>query len=310
MKKLTFLWAALVILAFQAGPLTAAQADMAGRLTMVEGRVDLLRGGQLPATPVKVDDGVQTGDVLRTKSLSKAQITFIDNSTLMISPESRVAIEEYMFNPDQKKRNAVIQLFQGLAHVVVNKVFQAGEPDFVVKTHTAIMGIRGTDFGIRLSPNSSTIMDFEGVIQVANIFPEVGQLLRRAFKIAYAWGGNPQGRVLLQAMQGTTVGRGMTPTLPFAITQQDRQTFMNQMATGLTSRLGTGSSGSSSSDSGDEGIAWGTGRGDSLLGVGIIPTVITPLRVQTPAPTQISAPPPAPPAPPTPPPPLGHSGRH
>jgi hypothetical protein len=300
MKKFTFLWAVLVILASQVGSLTAAQGDLAGRLTLVEGQVDLLRGGQLPATTVKVDDGVQQGDVLRTKSLSKAQITFNDNSTLMISPESRVAIEEYMFDPAQKKRNAVIQLFQGLAYVVVNKVFKPAEPDFVVKTHTAIMGIRGTEIGIRLSPNSSTIMDFQGVIQVGNIFPEVGQLFRRAFKIAYAWGGNTQGGVLLQAMQGTTVGRGMTPTLPFTITPQDRQTFMNQLATGLTSRLGTGSSGSSSSgtDSAGGGIDRATGQGDSLLGIGIIPTVISPLRVQTTAPTQISAPPAEPPRPP------------
>src|SRR5271157_5121645 len=232
MKKFTFLWATLVILASQVGSLTAAQGDMAGRLTMVEGQVDLLRGGQLPAIPVKVDDGVQSGDVLRTKSLSKAMVTFIDNSTLTISPESRVAIEEYMFNPAQEKRNAVIQLFQGLAYVVVHKVFKPADPDFMVKTHTAIMGIRGTEFGIRLSPNSSTIMDFEGVIQVANIFPEVAQVFRRAFKIAYAWGGNTQVGVLLQAMQGTTVDRGMTPTLPFAITPQDRQSFMNQLSIG------------------------------------------------------------------------------
>ena len=160
MKKCAFFWVVLVILAFQAGPLTGAQADVVGRLTQVEGRVDILRGGQLPAIPVKVDDGVQTGDVLRTKSLSKAQITFIDNSTLTIAPESRVGIEAYMFDSAQKKRNAVVQLFQGLAHVVVNKIFKAAEPDFVVKTQTAIMGVRGTDFGIRIHPNSSDDFEF------------------------------------------------------------------------------------------------------------------------------------------------------
>jgi hypothetical protein len=297
MKKFTFLWVALVILACQVGSLTAAQGEVAGRLTLVEGQVDLLRGGQLPAIPVKVADVVQPGDVLRTKSLSRAMITFIDNSTLTISPESRVAIEEYMYNPAQKKRNVVIQLFQGLAHVVVEKVLTGGEPDFVVKTHTAIMGIRGTEFGIRLSPNSSTIMDFEGVIQVANIFPEVAQLFRRAFKIAYAWGGNNQVGVLLQAMQGTTVDRGMTPTLPFAITTQDRQTFINQMSTGLISRQGTGSSSSLPASSGTDSTKI-TGQGDSLLGLGVNPAVILPIKPQITAPTQVIAPPPPSPAPP------------
>ena len=168
MKKCAFFWVVIVILAFQVGMLTSVQADVVGSLTQVEGRVDLLRGGQLPAIPVKLNDGVQTGDVIRTKSLSKAQITFIDNSTLTIAPESRVGIESYMFNSTQNKRNSVVQLFQGLAHVAVSKIFKAAEPDFVVKTQTAIMGVRGTDFGVRVYPNSSDVLNFEGLLQVGN----------------------------------------------------------------------------------------------------------------------------------------------
>jgi hypothetical protein len=232
MRKCVFFLVVLAILAFQMGPLTDAQADAVGRLTQVEGRVDILRGGQLPATPVKVDDGVQTGDVLRTKSLSKAQITFIDNSTLTISPESRVSIEAYMFDSAQNKRNAVIQLFQGLAHVVVSKVYQSAEPDFAVKTQTAIMGVRGTDFGVRLHPNSSEILNFEGRLQVGNIFPEVSQLLRRAFKVAYSFGSGAGGGnqwIFLNNMQGTTVARGLPPTLPYGLTSQDRDMFMRQL---------------------------------------------------------------------------------
>ena len=197
MRKFAFRWAVLMILAIQVGPLTPAQADVVGRLTQVEGRVDLLKGGQLPANPVKLDDGVQPGDVIRTKSLSKAQITFIDNSTLTISPESRVAIETYMFDAAKQKRSAVLQLFYGLAHVVVSKVFEVAEPDFVVKTHTAIMGVRGTEFGIRLQPNCSTILNLEGVLQVGNIFPEVGQLFQRAFKVAYSFGPWARGKSAL-----------------------------------------------------------------------------------------------------------------
>ena len=212
MRKCAFFWVVLVILAFQVGTLTSAQADVVGRLTQVEGRVDILRGGQLPAIPVKLNDGVQTGDVLRTKSMSKAQITFIDNSTLTISPESRVGIEAYMFDSAQNKRNAVVQLFQGLAHVAVSKIFKAAEPDFVVKTQTAIMGVRGTDFGVRIYPNSSDVLNFEGLLQVGNILPEVSQLFRRAFKVAYSFGSGGAGGqhwVFLKAMQGTTVGLGL-----------------------------------------------------------------------------------------------------
>ena len=236
MRKHAIFWVVFAILAFQAATLTGAQADVVGRLTQVEGRVDILRGGQLPATPAKLDDGVEVGDVLRTKSLSKAQITFVDNSTITIAPESRVGIEAYMFDSAQNKRNAVVQLFQGLAHVVVNKIYQSTEPDFVVKTHTAIMGVRGTDFGIRLQPNSSTVLNFKGRLQVGNIYPEVGQLPERAFKVAYSFGPGGEGAhhwVFLDEMYGTTVGAGLPPTLRYKIGLQEMQNFMNLMNIGV-----------------------------------------------------------------------------
>lgn len=93
-----------MILALQAGTLTSAQADTVGRLTQLEGRVELLKGGKLPAVALKVNDTVDPGDVVRTKSRSKAQITFIDNSLLTLSQESRLAIEEFKFDPGQGKR--------------------------------------------------------------------------------------------------------------------------------------------------------------------------------------------------------------
>jgi hypothetical protein len=294
MKKCTFFWAVFMILIFQVGPLAGAQGDVVGRLTQVEGRVDILRGGELPATPVKVDDGVKAGDVLRTKSLSKAQITFIDDSTLTISPESRVGIEAYMFDSAQKKRNAVVQLFKGLAHVVVSKISQSAEPDFVIKTQTAIMGVRGTDFGVRLHPNSAEILNFEGRLQVGNIFPEVSQLFRRAFKAAYSFGSGAGGGnwVFLHEMQGTTVARGLPPTLPYGLSSQDRDMFMRQfIATAPTGGQSYQSQGLAKSGT-------GTGPLGSTTPISTITqgdqTTLTLLTSITVPPTVVSASPPPP----------------
>lgn len=237
------------------GLVAAAPAEVVGRLTQVEGQVDLLKGGKLPATPAKLEDGVEPGDVLRTKSLSKAQVTFIDNTVITISPESRIAIEEYMFDPAKGKRSAVLQLFKGMALAVVSKIFKVEQPDFVVKTHTAIMGVRGTEVGIRLGPNDSTFLNFQGLTRVANIFPEVsGDLFRKAAKVAYSFGN---AFVDLQDHQGTTVYGGFPPTLPFTITDQDRQQFMRQLSGNVLGRSGGGSnpvfSGSASGGAGGGG---------------------------------------------------------
>ena len=320
MRKFPFLGVLLMLLAFQVGPLTQAQAEVVGHLTQVEGRVDLLKGGQLPATPVKVDDGVQLGDVLRTKSLSKAQITFMDNSILTISPESRVAIEAYLFDPAKQKRSAVVKLFQGLAHVVVSKVFEVAEPDFVIKTHTAVMGVRGTEFGIRLQPNSSMILNLEGALQVANIFPEVGQLFQRAFRLAFSFGPGPGGKqtsVLLHKLEGTTVVSGLPPTLPYKISLEDWKGFLQQLNVGPNlCRRSDGTAGSTCEPGGGPGGA-GTAMGTltGITGTGGGQSVVDPAlgnqgplnMIQTPVYTpaslpkpQVVAPPPPPPPPPRP----------
>jgi hypothetical protein len=224
-------WVALALMLIFS---TVAAAEVVGRLTQVEGRVDLLKGGKLPAVALKVDDTVEPGDVIRTKSLSKAQITFIDNSLLTLSQEARIAIEEFKFEPSQGKRRAVLEIFQGLALAVVNKILKAEEPDFVIKTQTAIMGVRGTEIGMRNQPNSSTILNFQGRTQVGNIFPEVSRLFLKAFKVAFStgsWNNGSSRWVLLQDMQGTTVARNLPPTVPFGITAQDRMLFMRQLTT-------------------------------------------------------------------------------
>ncbi len=215
---------AIFISALILGLPQGAAAEAVGHFTQVEGRVDLLKGGKLPATAVKVGDGVEQGDVLRTKSLSKAQVTFKDNSTLTISPESRIAIEEYMVDAAKGQRNALLQVFQGMVLAVVSKIYQTEKPDFVVKTHTAIMGIRGTEVGIRLAANDTTFLNFQGKTQVANIFPEVGDsMFKKANKIAFAQG---QPSVMLKDSQGCTVARGLPPTLPYTIGPEDRKLFM------------------------------------------------------------------------------------
>jgi len=222
MNLRTFPMAVILFLALVLALPQGASAEAVGHFTQVQGRVDLLKGGKLPANPVKEGDEVAVGDVLRAKSLSKAQITFVDQTTLTISPESRIAIEEYMFDGAKGKRSAVLQLFQGMVLAVVSKIYQTEQPDFVVKTNTAIMGIRGTEVGIRLTPNSSQFLNFQGLTRVSSNFAEV------------------RGHVDLQDWEGTEVLSGKTPMIKYEIFPEDRKLFMMQMNPNPSVRPGQG----------------------------------------------------------------------
>ncbi len=142
------------------------------------------------------------GDAVRTKSLSRAQIQFVDDTVLTLAPESRVAIDEYIYDAAKSKRQATVELFRGLAHFVVAKILQA-EPDFIMKTHTGVLGVRGTRWYAQLTPLHTDIYNEEGKTEVHNLFPEV------------------PGKVTLTGMEFTRVGINLPPTLPLPITKDD-----------------------------------------------------------------------------------------
>jgi hypothetical protein len=140
-------------------------AAAVGRFTMVEGQVDLLRQGKLPAVPAKVQDGVDPGDVIRTKSKAKAQVKFVDDSIITMAPESRMAVADFVYDEARGYRRAVLRHFRGLVHAVVTQILNVQEPEFIIETQTAVMGVRGTGGYLLQIPNSSMLYCIQGIWQ-------------------------------------------------------------------------------------------------------------------------------------------------
>ncbi len=173
MLKNSFLSVSLLLICVVALGVPVAQAAPVGTFLQVEGRVDILKGGKLPATAVKVQDAVDVGDVVRTKSMSRAQIKFVDDTVLTMAPESRVTIEKYMFDGAKGERQAVLEVLRGLVHTAVEKVYPKTEPDFIMKTHTAVLGVRGTRWYTKLLPNGTDVYTEGSKLEVKSIFPEI-----------------------------------------------------------------------------------------------------------------------------------------
>lgn len=191
-------------------------AAVVGRFTLIKGQVDLLKGGKVPGIPGKVQDGVEPGDVIRTKAGAKAQLSMVDASVITLAPESRLAIADYQYNPARGERRAVLRLFRGLVYTVVNRIIKTEEPDFIMETHTAAIGVRGTDWYTLLGPNSTGVYLPRGLLGVSSNLPTVPALL------------------LLQSGQFTQVLQGRQPSLPQALTPEILRMLEQLMDTGLT----------------------------------------------------------------------------
>jgi hypothetical protein len=186
-----------------------------GRLVVVEGKVDLLRQGKLPAVPAKVRDEVDPGDVIRTKTASRAEVHFIDDTTLALAPESRVAIADYLYDAPQGRRRAVLQVFKGLVYCVVNRILKMEEPEFIMKTHTAVLGVRGTRWFFLLGPNFTDCFHESGFSQLSSSFPEV------------------PGMVELRDLHYSRVGWRLPPTLPLRISERTVRILKSWLVTGI-----------------------------------------------------------------------------
>ncbi|MBM4285674.1 MAG: FecR domain-containing protein [Deltaproteobacteria bacterium] len=156
----------------------AVPAAVVGAMTQVEGQVEILKGGKLPAVPAKVKDGLEPLDMIRTKSKSRAQVRFIDDTLLTIAPSSSIVIQEYMYDGAKGSRQATLQLSRGLVYTVINRIHKTEQPDFIMKTHTAVLGVRGTRFFSLVGVKYTAFFQEVGLTEVGNVSPAIPQRVK------------------------------------------------------------------------------------------------------------------------------------
>ena len=123
----------------QAGAVTPA--DPIGQVEKVVGTVAVMRNGV--AVTLNVGDKVYKSDVLQTGADAQVGISFPDGTALNLTANTRMALNEFTFDPNAASGNgALISLVEGSFSFVAGKVAHTG--DMKIDTPVATMGIRGT----------------------------------------------------------------------------------------------------------------------------------------------------------------------
>ncbi|MGO9175321.1 MAG: FecR domain-containing protein [Desulfobaccales bacterium] len=152
-----------------------ASAETVGNFTKVEQHVDYQQGQTGPVIPAKVKQPVEVNDVIQTYEVSRAQVLFRDQTTITISPKSKVAVESYMFDPAKFERSGRFDLIQGVMKVVVPASESLQKSSFEIKTSTATMGIRGTEFVVISGTNFSVVYTMTGRVCIKSNPKEPGK---------------------------------------------------------------------------------------------------------------------------------------
>ncbi len=139
---------ALLVAAAVASPVHAADA---GRVKVVKGTVEVIRDGK--SLPVSVGMPIVTGDVIVTADGSIG-ITFNDDSLLSAGPNSELSIDQFVFDSTTHRGAFDTSLKRGTLAAVSGKLVKERPESMRVKTPAAIMGVRGTEFLVRVAETS------------------------------------------------------------------------------------------------------------------------------------------------------------
>jgi hypothetical protein len=93
--------------------------------------------------PVYVADQVTTGEK------SFAILQFIDGAKVTVRPNSKIIIEQYVFNGGDQDA-ATLNLVEGGLRIITGAMAKSQPENYKVKTPVALMGVRGTEFSIML----------------------------------------------------------------------------------------------------------------------------------------------------------------
>jgi hypothetical protein len=87
-----------------------------------------------------LEGAVFMGDEIVANPNGLAQIRFIDNTRIVIGPNSRLRIDTFVFNPDYTARDVTITAVKG-----VFRFISGDSPDgaYTIRTPTMTIGVRG-----------------------------------------------------------------------------------------------------------------------------------------------------------------------
>lgn len=146
-----------------------AEANMVAKIILLRGQVKAkLSDGSV--VDVKENQDIPEGAVLQTAEKSFAKLIFIDKSQMNLGPSSQMVINAF-----PKKEAGIITLVKGQIRSQVTKDYMEiddkNKSKLFIKTNTAAMGIRGTDFQVNYNPENqnTALITFEGKVAMSHI---------------------------------------------------------------------------------------------------------------------------------------------
>jgi len=121
----------------------------AGRAVFVSGDV-MVRASDGSERPLRKRDEVESGETLLTGRKGVVQLRMADKGFIAIRPNSEFRIEEFQMGERKEQDRGIFALLKGGFRAVTGVIGKRERKSYQVRSTTATIGIRGTDYSARL----------------------------------------------------------------------------------------------------------------------------------------------------------------
>jgi len=144
--------------------LTAFLWSNIGNIGALKGTATVVRS----SNTLNVKNGMvlKVKDKIVTTSGSRVQVILKDNTVVTIGPNSTFVFDAYKFG-GKNDSEVKMHIDRGFFRSVTGKIGKLAPERFKVKTASATIGIRGTDFSALMSEGKETITCYKGKINVS-----------------------------------------------------------------------------------------------------------------------------------------------
>ena len=97
---------------------------------------------------------VWSNEIVRTGGQAITTLLFLDSTTLFVSNNSEVVLDRFVYDDETETGQVAIEFAKGTFRFVTGKM--TNKDGFDLRTPTAAIGIRGTDFKVSVAPNGTT----------------------------------------------------------------------------------------------------------------------------------------------------------
>jgi hypothetical protein len=132
-----------------------------GKVFMVDGSAIVVHENQNVGYNVFKGMLLYQKDTLYTKDPGRLLLNMQDGSQLTVGSQSQLTINKIHLVPKKKIRKSFINLRRGKARFNVRKLSKYKKTDYKIKTQTAIIGVRGSDFIVTAKRTSTSVTAFD-----------------------------------------------------------------------------------------------------------------------------------------------------